>query len=89
MTYLPLFGLIRYFAPVGYAQPVEHLAQLGRRRGVHQSLVVFEPHGFHHALRSEPVDEAGGAFGRAGITVLQVVQVSSIIALHMQCTRLP
>jgi hypothetical protein len=40
------------------ADAVEHLAQVGRRRGVHQRGVAFALHGLDHAQRGERVDEA-------------------------------
>ena len=48
------------------ADLVEHLAEVGGGRGVHQRVVAFAPHGLDHAERGQRIDEAGGAVGRRG-----------------------
>ncbi|MGY3277124.1 hypothetical protein ACVJ5M_004721 [Bradyrhizobium sp. S3.7.6] len=45
---------------------VQHLAEIGGGRSMHQRLVPLAPHGLGHAERRERIDEAGGAFGRRG-----------------------
>jgi hypothetical protein len=52
--------------PVFDANAIEHLAQVGGRRGVHQCLVAFAAHRLHHAERRQRVDEARRAIGRCG-----------------------
>ena len=46
------------------ADLVEHLAEVGGGRGMHQRLVALAPHGLGHAERGQRIDEAGGAVGR-------------------------
>ena len=42
---------------VGLTEPVEHLAEVRRRRRVHDRRVPFETHRLGHAERRERVDE--------------------------------
>ncbi len=44
----------------------QHLAEVGRRRGVNQRRVPLSPHGLHHAKRRKRIDEAGRPFRRRG-----------------------
>ena len=46
------------------AQLLQHLAEVRRRRGVHERRVAFAAHGLDHAERGQRIDEARGAFGR-------------------------
>ena len=48
------------------ADLVEHLAKIGSRRGVHQRLVAFAPHGLGHTERRQRIDKAGRAFCGGG-----------------------
>jgi hypothetical protein len=45
---------------------VEHLAEIGGGRGVHERLVTLRAHGGDHAEGGERIDEAGGALGGCG-----------------------
>ena len=46
------------------ADLVEHLAEVGGGRRVHQRLVVLAAHGLDHAQRGQRIDEPGRAVGR-------------------------
>ena len=50
--------------PVLEADLVQHLAQIGRRRRMHQGLVALEPHGRNHAQRRQRIDKARGRLRR-------------------------
>jgi hypothetical protein len=43
---------------------LQHLPEVRRRRGVHQSRVPFHPHGLDHAQRHEWIDETRGNINR-------------------------
>ena len=48
---------------VSDADPVQHLAEVGGGRGVHERLVPLQPHGLDHAQGGQRIHEAGGALG--------------------------
>ena len=51
---------------VGEADPLQHLAEVRRRRGVHERGVALHPHRLDHAERGQRVDEARRALRRVG-----------------------
>ena len=50
--------------PSSLADLVQHLAEVGRGRGMHQRLVALALHGLGHAERGQRIDEPRSALGR-------------------------